>query len=245
MRVPGAGHLICRYILAAIDSYMSIDSHLDALGQCHLARVVSVSDPDQLARVKIQMLTLDGDGTAEIWARVAVAFAGGNRGALFIPDIDDEVLVSFVAGDPRFPIVIGGLWNGGAKPPEQFGGDSVDRWTITGKAGTRIAIVEASSGSETIEFKTPSGVSGTLTDEGGGSIKFADKAGNSIAIDSSGITLQASGTVTVQASEVQVTAGTVSVNSAVAQFSGIVQCNTLIATAVVSTSYTPGAGNVW
>jgi hypothetical protein len=28
-------------------------------------------------------------------------------------------------------------------------------------------------------------------------------------------------------------------------FSGIVQCDTIIATTVVGTTYTPGAGNVW
>jgi hypothetical protein len=36
-----------------------------------------------------------------------------------------------------------------------------------------------------------------------------------------------------------------SVNAAMAQFSGVVQCSTLIATTVVGTNYTPGAGNVW
>ena len=30
-----------------------------------------------------------------------------------------------------------------------------------------------------------------------------------------------------------------------ARFSGIVQCNTLIANSVIATSYSPGAGNIW
>ncbi len=222
-----------------------IDVHADALQHCHLAEVTDIGDPDSIARVKIKMLTVDGDGTAEIWARVAVPFAGANRGALFIPDVGDEVLVSFVAGDPRFPIVLGGLWNGGAKPPEQFGGDRVDRWTITGKAGTRIAIVEQSDSTAKIEFKTPNGVTGTLTDEAGGSIKFEDTSGNSITLDSSGVTVQGASQVTVQAGQVQVTAGMVTVDAAMAQFSGMVQCQTLMATTVVATTYTPGAGNIW
>ena len=29
------------------------------------------------------------------------------------------------------------------------------------------------------------------------------------------------------------------------EFSGVVDCQTLVSTSVVSTSYTPGAGNVW
>jgi uncharacterized protein involved in type VI secretion and phage assembly len=195
--------------------------------------------------VKVKLLTIDGEGTAEIWARVAVPFAGADRGALFIPDVDDEVLIAFLGGDSRFPIVIGGLWNGGANPPEQFSGDHVDRWTITGKAGTRVAIVEESASSAKIEFKTPNGISGTLTDESGGSIKFEDTAGNSITIDSQGIALQAASKVKVTAGQVEVSAGMVKVDAGMSKFSGIVKCDVLQATTVVASTYTPGAGNIW
>jgi hypothetical protein len=44
---------------------------------------------------------------------------------------------------------------------------------------------------------------------------------------------------------VNVTAPQVSVSAAMSTFSGIVQCDTIIATTVVGTTYTPGAGNVW
>ncbi|MBC8008960.1 MAG: hypothetical protein H7067_02550 [Burkholderiales bacterium] len=224
---------------------MPIDLHSDALHSCHLAQVVSVQDPDNLARVKVKLLTIDGEGSAELWARVAVAFAGASRGALFIPDVDDEVLVTFLAGDPRFPIVIGSLWNGGQTPPETFSGNRVDRWTLTGKAGTRIAIVEESAGSAKIEFTTPNGVSGVLTDEGGGSITLEDISGNSVKLEPAGITVQASAKVTVNASQVAVSAGMVTVDAGMSRFSGVVQCDTLIATTVVGTTYTPGAGNIW
>jgi len=222
----------------------AIDFHSDATSACHLAKVVDVQDPNNLARVKVKLLTLDGEGDAEIWARVAVPFAGPNRGALFIPDVDDEVLISFLGGDSRFPVVIGSLWNGAQNPPEQFSGNRVDRWTITGKAGTRIAIVEANSSSQ-IEFKTANGVKGTFTDQSGGSIKFEDTGGNSIKIDSQGITLQSSATVKVQASKVDVQAGMVTVDAGLSKFSGVIKCDVLQATTVVASTYTPGAGNIW
>ncbi len=109
-----------------------------------------------------------------VWARVAVPFAGNNRGAFLMPDVGDEVLVIHLGGDPRFPVVIGGLWNGHDSAPDSFGGsgDSVDRWTFTGKAGTKISIVEDSSG-PTIQFTTPGGLSGKMTDSDG-SIEFQD-----------------------------------------------------------------------
>jgi hypothetical protein len=43
----------------------------------------------------------------------------------------------------------------------------------------------------------------------------------------------------------EVSAGMVTVNAGMSKFSGVVQCDTLITNAVISTSYTPGAGNIW
>jgi uncharacterized protein involved in type VI secretion and phage assembly len=215
-----------------------------------LARVISVQDPDNRNRIQVRVYNVDGvnDQDGAVWARVVVPFAGNNRGAFFIPDVGDEVLVVYLSGDSRFPIVLGGLWNGHDTAPDAFGGsgDSVDRWTITGKAGTKIAIIEDSTG-PTIQFTTPGNLSGKMTDSGGGSIEFSDSMQTSIKIDSSGVTINAP-TAAVQvtaASSMSVTAPQLSVNAAMATFSGIVQCQVMMATTVVASTYTPGAGNVW
>jgi uncharacterized protein involved in type VI secretion and phage assembly len=215
-----------------------------------LAKVTSVQDPGNRNRVQVRILNANGvaDQDGPIWARVAVPFAGSQRGAFFIPDVDDEVLVVFLSSDPRFPVVVGSLWNGSAKAPETLGGagNSVDRWTITGKAGTRIAIVEQPAGSATIEFSTPGGLTGTMTDEGGGSIKFTNSANTTVTIDSSGITLNApTGKVQITAaSEIDLNAPLVNVSASMSQFAGIVQCQVLQTPSVVAASYTPGAGNI-
>ena len=49
----------------------------------------------------------------------------------------------------------------------------------------------------------------------------------------------------VQAAKIDVSAGMVTVDAAMAKFSGVVKCEVLQSTSVVSTSYTPGAGNMW
>lgn len=218
----------------------------DSWTAAYLAEVVSVEDPDRLTRVQIRVLNCDGlDGQdGPVWARVAVPFAGNNRGAFFLPDVGDEVLVVFLNGDPRFPLVVGGLWNGHDQAPDALPGNRVDRWTITGKAGTKLSIVEEQTGQERIVFETPAGVTGTLTDEAGGKLTL-EAAGNTITMETSGITIQASAKVTVQASQVEVSAGMVTVNAGMSRFSGVVQCDTLITNTVVSAMYTPGAGNVW
>jgi uncharacterized protein involved in type VI secretion and phage assembly len=214
------------------------------------AVVINVQDPENRNRVQVRIFNADGIDSQDgpVWARVAVPFAGSGRGAFFIPDIGDEVLVIFLSGDPRFPVVIGGLWNGHDTAPDSFGGsgDSVDRWTITGKAGTKIAIIEDASG-PTIEFTTPGQLTGKMTDSAGGSIEFSDARQTSIKIDSSGVTISAP-TAQVQvtaASGVTVTAPQLNVNAAMSTFSGIVQCQVMQATTVVASTYTPGAGNVW
>ncbi len=213
---------------------------------CYLAEIVSVQDPDNLSRVKIRLLSFDGvaEQDAALWARVAVPFAGDNRGAFFIPDVGDEVLVSFVNGDSRLPIVIGSLWNGATSVPERLPGDSVDRWTLTGKQGTRIAIEEESASSAKVKFTTPGGVSGELTDEAGGKTEFI-VGGTTLTIDNQGVTVNTSAKLTVQATQVSVSAAMVQVDAALSKFSGVVQADTVISNSVISASYTPGAGNIW
>ena len=210
----------------------------------HLAKVVSVQDPQSLGRVQIQLLAADPDGEAPIWARVAVPFAGDNFGAFLIPGIDAEVVVLFAANDPDHPIVVGALWNGATGLPESLPGDSVDRWTLTGKNGTRIAIVEEGSGQEKVEISTPAGATATLTDESGGEIKL-EVGTNSITMGPSGISVQTGSEFKVQASTISLKAGTVDVQTGSASFSMAVECKTFTAVSVTSGTYSLGAGNTW
>jgi len=218
-----------------------------SLFQAHyLAEVLSVKDPENLTRVQVRLVNFNSSANedAAIWARVAVPFAGNNRGAFLLPDVGDEVLIAFVNGDSRLPIVVGGLWNGKQTAPETLGSDSIDRWSIVSKAGSRIAIVESSAATATISFETPNGVSGTLTDSGGGEIEFS-AAGSTITLNAQGVSVQTSARVTVQASQVEVSAGQVNVNAAISSFSGMVRCDVMQATTVIASTYTPGAGNIW
>jgi uncharacterized protein involved in type VI secretion and phage assembly len=210
-----------------------------------LARVVSLDDPEGLNRVQIRLIAFDGidDQDAPLWARVVSPFAGQDRGAFFMPDVDDEVLVVFTNGDPRFPLVLGGLWNGSSRPPADLQPEGNRYKRIRSKNGITITF-DDQQGQETLKLETPGGQSLTLQD-GPGSVTYEDSNGNSVVMESSGITIQAASKVTVKAATVEVTAGTVKVDTAMATFSGVVKCEVLIATSVISTSYTPGAGNIW
>jgi len=211
----------------------------------YLARVVSLDDPEGLNRVQVRLIAFDGidDQDAPLWARVVAPFAGQNRGTFFMPDVDDEVLVVFTNGDARFPLVIGGLWNGASTAPADLGPEGNRYKRIRSKNGITITL-DDQLGQETLTLETPGGQTITLKD-GPGAITCEDSNGNTVKMESAGVTIQAAAKVKIQASTVEVSAGMVTVDTAMAKFSGVVKCETLIATSVISTSYTPGAGNIW
>ena len=146
----------------------------------YLARVVSLDDPEGLNRVQVRLIAFDGidDQDAPLWARVVSPFAGQNRGAFFMPDVDDEVLVLFTNGDTRFPLVIGGLWNGAATAPADLGPEGNRYKRIRSKNGITITL-DDQQGQETLTLETPGGQTVTLKD-GPGSITCEDSNGNSI-----------------------------------------------------------------
>ncbi|MBN8442658.1 MAG: type IV secretion protein Rhs [Thauera sp.] len=211
----------------------------------YLARVVDINDPESRDRVQIRLYAFDDvDGQdAPLWARVVCPFAGADRGAFFMPDVDDEVLVVFVQGDPRHPLVVGGLWNGANAAPASLSGGTNQFKRIRSKNGV-VVTLDDQQGQEKLVLETPAGQKLTLSD-GPGKVRVEDSNGNSVVMESSGITITAAAQVKVEAANVKVSAGMVTVDAAMAKFSGVVKCEVLIATSVVGTSYTPGAGNVW
>jgi uncharacterized protein involved in type VI secretion and phage assembly len=210
------------------------------------AEVTEIKDPDGQGRVKIRLpWTPDSAGAGyEVWARLATLMAGADRGTWFIPDPGDEVLVLFEGGDARRPYVIGALWNGSDAPPETMD-DAGNNYikSIVSRRNIRVTL-DDSEGQETVTIATPGGQTVVLRD-GPGEIELSDSNGNSVKLDSGGINLTASANVTIQAAQVEISAGMVTVNAGMSKFSGVVKADTVISNAVVSASYTPGAGNIW
>lgn len=83
-----------------------------------LGIVTDTNDPDGLGRVKVRLPWLS-QCVETAWARIAVPWAGRNRGSYLLPEVDDEALVAFQHGDVRFPYVVGFLWSEQAPPPER------------------------------------------------------------------------------------------------------------------------------
>ena len=210
------------------------------------AVVIDIKDPDNQGRVMVTLpWSADAKGARyEGWARLATMLAGNNRGSWFVPDVDDEVLVAFEHGDPRRPYVLGGLWNGRDSAPESMDGAGKNyKKVLRSRNGVKVTL-DDQDGQEKLILETPGGQKVTLKD-GPGSVAIEDSNGNSVKLETAGITVTASAKVTVNASQVAISAGMVTVDAGMSKFSGVVQADTVISNSVVSASYTPGAGNIW
>jgi uncharacterized protein involved in type VI secretion and phage assembly len=181
----------------------------------------------------------------EVWARIATLMGGGNRGSWFIPDVNDEVLIAFEGGDVRRPYILGGMWNGSDSPPESMDGSGNNyKKVLRSRNGVKVTL-DDQDGQEKFIVETPGGQKITLKD-GPGSVEIVDSNGNSMKFEVSGITINSSGTFTLNASTVTIAAGSITANAGTATFSGQVIASGCVQTpSVIAASYTPGAGNIW
>ena len=143
-------------------------------------------DEDGLARVKLK-LRLYGD-TETDWVRIAVPFGGSANGAhgfMWIPEEGDEVLVAFVNGDPKAPVVIGSLYSAQRKPPSA----EPDERVLKTRKGHCILISDK-DGEERIEITTGGGLKLALDDKSG---TITVKAKQKVVVDAPAIDLGGSG----------------------------------------------------
>lgn len=134
--------------------------------------VTNNKDPENLHRVKVRFPWLDMDNESH-WARVASVMAGGGRGAYFLPEAGDEVLVAFEHGCVEYPYVVGALWNGKDSPPESNSDGLNKHRTIHSRSGHIIRLNDK-GGSETIE----------VIDKTGNNKVIIDSTRNTITIES-------------------------------------------------------------
>jgi len=187
------------------------------------ALVTNVNDPRKQGRVKITFRWLSKTHETD-FIRIATPMAGNGRGAFFIPEVGDEVLVAFEGGDVRSPFVLGSLWNEKDPPPIEGIDTNVRR--IKTVAGHIIELDDRGQSSH-IRITTNSGHEVLLDDSPGNQkMEIVDKSGaNSITIESQppkitiantqgDIHLSApTGTLTIEATNVAIKGATVEIKS--------------------------------
>lgn len=96
---------------------------------------------DQYGRIKVQFhwdRLGTNDEKSSCWVRVAQGWAGKNYGIMFFPRVGQEVVVTFLDGDPDRPLVTGAVYNADQTVPYTLPDDSTKSTikTQTSKNGT-------------------------------------------------------------------------------------------------------------
>lgn len=179
--------------------------------------VTNNRDPEGLHRVKVRFPWL-GTADESNWARVATPMAGGGRGAYFLPEVDDEVLVAFEHGCADRPMVVGSLWNGKDRAPESNADGANDHRGFQSRSGHVIRLGDKAGG-ECVEIIDKTGRNRIVITSGANTI--AIEAQGDIAITSSGgrLVLSAAGIELRSQADVKITAATTLDMQATAQAS--------------------------
>ncbi|GAB4002308.1 phage baseplate assembly protein V [Spirosoma daeguense] len=101
-----------------------------------IATVITNEDPLQLGRVKVQFHWPNQLQGKSAWIRVAFPYTGSDRGMLFIPEKDDQVVISYEANHVDFPIVIGSIYH--KTPATSYWFDNNLQKIIRTKGGNKI-----------------------------------------------------------------------------------------------------------
>lgn len=147
------------------------------------AKVQSISnDPDTLFRVKV-LLQTTGASQKGLWARLSTLYATDKNGSFFFPEIGDEVVIGFIDGDPRHPVILGSVYsdarNAAITPPDE--NNYIKQ--LTTKSNLKVSFDDQN---KIIEISTPAGNSVILTEKDQ-SIVITDQNQNSIKMSSDGI----------------------------------------------------------
>ena len=144
----------------------------------YIATVVDVNDPQNLGRIRVLADQFADTMDQPIWASISRPMAGNKQGVFFTPKKGDQVILGFIAGDVREPIVVGYAHSTQNMPDPKL-------------VGTQKHAIVTTIGS-------------VVFDEAGRSITvtFAGPIPSTITLTSAGISIQGAGTINIQAPNV-------------------------------------------
>ncbi len=148
------------------------------------AVVMDNKDPEKLGRVRVNFFWQNKSQMSP-WLRTVNPYSANERGFYFIPEIDDEVLVGFEAGDAEKPYVIGSLYNGKNKPHNAWPNNKNSFKGIVTKSNLRLEFDEEK---KITTIDTPAGNKIVVSDDEK-SILLSDQNMNTVELSPDGIVL--------------------------------------------------------
>jgi uncharacterized protein involved in type VI secretion and phage assembly len=157
------------------------------VAETQMAIVKENNDPKKLGRVRVQMLWQQKNNDLTDWIRVLTPDAGSsdkvskNRGFVFIPEVNDQVLLGFRYNDPNRPFVLGSMFHGKIA---EGGNDENHSKSLTTRSGNKI-----------------------MMDDKKGSVVISDPSGNIVTMHGDGtISIHAPKTINFTATDINMNA---------------------------------------
>ncbi|HLI55009.1 MAG TPA: phage baseplate assembly protein V [Acidimicrobiales bacterium] len=187
-----------------------------------VGKVTSNNDPKHWGRVRVKYAGLSADVESD-WARVVTVGGGKERGSVWIPEVDDEVLLGFESGDARRPVVIGGLFGEQATmPATEIADGKVQSRAMTSRLGHVVAFLDGTAadkqaielvlagkqhtlhlGQDKLAVTVPAGTPVEIT-AGGTAIKFSGSG--DVAVQGVNVTVKADNALKLQGTQVSIEA---------------------------------------
>ena len=149
----------------------------------HIGKVVALEgDPASGERIQVGLPVTHPEG---LWARLATLEAGAERGYTFRPEIGDEVVVGFLEGDPRHPVVLGAL-HSAANPSHLPASDDNHEKGYQSRSAIQIHF---NDDTKVLTLSTKAGNKVVLSEEDKG-ITVQDQSGNKMVMSPDGISIE-------------------------------------------------------
>tara|TARA_R110001599_G_scaffold253766_1_gene454083 strand:+ start:6801 stop:8537 length:1737 start_codon:yes stop_codon:yes gene_type:complete len=152
------------------------------------------ADPAGEFRILVKLPLLQDNEEEGVWARLGTFYASNGFGSFFYPEVGDEVIVGFLSGDPRYPIVLGSLYskaNAPALTPEEQNNTK----SIMSRAKMHIDFLEED---QAVQIVTPGGQSVVINDKEK-SIVLTDINSNSVTLGTGGIVIKSASDISMTA----------------------------------------------
>ena len=148
--------------------------------------LVSGFQEDDTGEYRVRVRLPGAGDSNELWARLATPEAGDKRGFVFRPEVGDEVIVGFLADDPRQPVILGALFGSKNAPDAAYKpADTNAAKGIRTKNGIELALNDQDK--PVVALKTPA--SAITLDDDKKELRLADGNGNSLVLNDKGVTI--------------------------------------------------------
>ena len=161
--------------------------------------VADNEDPEGLGRVTVALAD-HGQEVVLPWIRVVQPLASTDAGLVWLPEVDDNVVVLAGSGGVETMLVLGALYSGRRKPP---GEARVEHKHLLTPAGNEI-LIDDTEGAERIKIATKDGAIEILLDNATPEITITAgedltvTANSAITIEGGDITLKGSNSVKIE-----------------------------------------------